>query len=313
MPPWPSAPSTLSRAQSPCGTAARARSPRGPRPYRRAMPVSTPHSSRNTSRSGAIPPTPASASVGHAARAAATSARPCSAACRLRLFHVQPHRRSARPTVHGGTRTPVRSASRSRHSAKVRWFASRSRPSNAASTSPAIRAFGPPPIRLAVRRPSTRASRARRWAVERPTANRRAAARGVAPASTAARTRPRRSAEYDPAIDTSVPPYGHRCPDFLAVRSSTTLPPLARSGVPAARRLAEEGRDGRDARRRLGGVAGAPARGVSGGGRGRGLPPFWARLGDRGQRRWPPFYVRALTLPAERKGVEPMAARVAPG
>src|SRR3954471_5189377 len=34
---------------------------------------------------------------------------------------------------------------------------------------------------------------------------------------------------------------------------STTLPPLARSGVPAARRLAAEGRDGRDARRRLGG------------------------------------------------------------
>src|SRR5438132_925149 len=40
------------------------------------------------------------------------------------------------------------------------------------------------------------------------------------PAATpAARTRPRRSAEYDPAIDTSFPPYGHRCPDFLAVRS----------------------------------------------------------------------------------------------
>src|SRR4051812_49505027 len=83
------------------------------------MPVSTPHSSRNTRRSGAIPPTPASASAGHAARAAATSARPCSAACRLCLFHVQPHRRSARPTVQGCTRTPVRSASRSRHSERT--------------------------------------------------------------------------------------------------------------------------------------------------------------------------------------------------
>src|SRR3954469_12759010 len=161
--------------------------------------------------------------AGLGARAAATSARSRSAACRLRFFHVQPHRRRARPTVQGWTRTPVRSASRSRHSASVRWFASRSRPSNAASTSPAIRGFGPPPIRLAVRRPSTRASRAQRWAVERPTVNRRAAAPGVAPASTAARTRPRRSAEYDPAIDTSVPPYGHRCPDFLAVRSTTAV------------------------------------------------------------------------------------------
>src|SRR3954469_23156044 len=47
----------------------------------------------------------------------------------------------------------------------------------------------------------------------------------------------------------------------------TTLPPLARSGVPAARRLAEEGRDGRDARRRLGGGAGALAGAVPGGGR----------------------------------------------
>ena len=117
----------------------------------------------------------------HAARAAATSARSRPAACRLRLFHVQPHRRSARPTVQGWTRTPVRSASRSRHSARVRWFASSNNPGSAASTSPVIRGFGPPPSRFAVRRPSTRASRARRWAVERPTANRRAAAPGVAP------------------------------------------------------------------------------------------------------------------------------------
>src|SRR4051794_22957016 len=147
MPSRPRAPSTLSRVQGPCGTSPSALVPRGLRPWSRAMPVSTPHSSRNTRRSGATPPTPASASAGHAARAAATSARPCSAACRLRLFHVQPHRRSARPTVQGCTRTPVRSASRSRHSAKVRWFASPSRPSNAASTSPVILGFGPPPIR----------------------------------------------------------------------------------------------------------------------------------------------------------------------
>src|SRR5689334_8432636 len=176
------------------------------------MPVSTPHSSRNTGRSGASPPTPASSSTGHAARAAATSARSCSAARRLRLFHVQPRRRSARPTVQGCTRTPVRSASRSRHSARVRWFASFSRPNNAASTSPLIRGFGPPPIRFAARRPSVRAAVAQRYAVERPTAYRRAAAPGVAPASTAARTRPRRSVEYALAIVTSVPDVGTDVP-----------------------------------------------------------------------------------------------------
>src|SRR3954470_973899 len=126
------------------------------------MLVSTPHSSRNTSRSGAIPATPAAASVGQAARAAAMAARSYYAAGRLRFFHVQPHRRGARPTVQGCTRTPVRAASRSRHSASVRWFASANRPSKAASTSPAILGFGPPPIRLAARRPSVRASRAQR-------------------------------------------------------------------------------------------------------------------------------------------------------
>src|SRR5690349_24547026 len=43
------------------------------------------------------------------------------------------------------------------------------------------------------------------------------------------------------------------------------------------------------------------------------LEPFLARLGRKEQRRWAPFYVRGLILPGERKSVEPMAARVAPG
>src|SRR3954470_24052908 len=59
---------------------------------------------------------------------------------------------------------------------------------------------------------------------------------------------------------------------------STTLPPLARSGVPAARRLAEEGRDGRDARRRLGGWAGALARAVPGAARAQGAAALGALL-----------------------------------
>src|SRR3954466_363111 len=46
---------------------------------------------------------------------------------------------------------------------------------------------------------------------------------------------------------------------------------------------------------------------------GRWLGPFLARLGRREQRRWAPFYVKGLILPGERKSVEPMAARVAPG
>src|SRR4051812_40632223 len=46
---------------------------------------------------------------------------------------------------------------------------------------------------------------------------------------------------------------------------------------------------------------------------GRWLEPFLARLGRKGQRRWAPFYVKGLILPGERKSVEPMAARVAPG
>ncbi len=83
------------------------------------MLVSTPHSSRKTRRSGAIPPTPA-ASVHHAWRARATSSRSCSLARRVRFFHVHPARRSARCTVVGCTRTPSVSARRAAISAKVR-------------------------------------------------------------------------------------------------------------------------------------------------------------------------------------------------
>src|SRR3982751_2991625 len=46
---------------------------------------------------------------------------------------------------------------------------------------------------------------------------------------------------------------------------------------------------------------------------GRWLEPFPARLGRKEQRRWAPFYLKGLILPGERKSVEPMAARVAPG
>ncbi len=43
------------------------------------------------------------------------------------------------------------------------------------------------------------------------------------------------------------------------------------------------------------------------------LGPFLARLRREAQRRWAPFYLKGLILPGERKSVEPMAARVAPG
>ena len=43
------------------------------------------------------------------------------------------------------------------------------------------------------------------------------------------------------------------------------------------------------------------------------LEPFLARLRRKAQRRWAPFYLKGLLLPGERKRVEPMAARVAPG
>jgi SRSO17 transposase len=43
------------------------------------------------------------------------------------------------------------------------------------------------------------------------------------------------------------------------------------------------------------------------------LAPFLARLRHQAQRHWAPFYLKGLILPGERKSVEPMAARVAPG
>jgi SRSO17 transposase len=43
------------------------------------------------------------------------------------------------------------------------------------------------------------------------------------------------------------------------------------------------------------------------------LEPFLARLRRQAQRRWAPVYLKGLILPGERKSVEPMAARVAPG
>jgi transposase len=43
------------------------------------------------------------------------------------------------------------------------------------------------------------------------------------------------------------------------------------------------------------------------------LAPFLAALPRAEQRRWAPLYVRGLLLPGERKSVEPMATRVAPG
>ena len=43
------------------------------------------------------------------------------------------------------------------------------------------------------------------------------------------------------------------------------------------------------------------------------LEPFLARLRRKEQRHWAPFYLKGLILPGERKSVEPMAARVAPG
>jgi SRSO17 transposase len=46
---------------------------------------------------------------------------------------------------------------------------------------------------------------------------------------------------------------------------------------------------------------------------GRWLEPFLARLRRKEQRHWAPFYLKGLILPGERKSVEPMAARVAPG
>jgi SRSO17 transposase len=43
------------------------------------------------------------------------------------------------------------------------------------------------------------------------------------------------------------------------------------------------------------------------------IEPFLARLRRQAQRHWAPFYLKGLILPGERKSVEPLAARVAPG
>jgi hypothetical protein len=43
------------------------------------------------------------------------------------------------------------------------------------------------------------------------------------------------------------------------------------------------------------------------------LAPFLERLRRQAQRRWAPVYLKGLIPPGERKGVEPMAARIAPG
>jgi hypothetical protein len=43
------------------------------------------------------------------------------------------------------------------------------------------------------------------------------------------------------------------------------------------------------------------------------LEPFLVRLSRQAQRRWAPVYLQGLLLPGERKSVEPMAHRVAPG
>jgi hypothetical protein len=47
--------------------------------------------------------------------------------------------------------------------------------------------------------------------------------------------------------------------------------------------------------------------------RGRWLAPFLAALSRPEPRRWAPLYLRGLLLPGERKSIEPMAARIAPG
>jgi SRSO17 transposase len=41
--------------------------------------------------------------------------------------------------------------------------------------------------------------------------------------------------------------------------------------------------------------------------------PFLGALGNKKRRLWAPFYLKGLLLPGERKSIEPMAARVAPG
>src|SRR3712207_648856 len=64
--------------------------------------------------------------------------------------------------------------------------------------------------------------------------------------------------------------------------------------------------------RRRGAMDGSPAEGWEDE-LGRWLEPFLARLRRKAQRRGAPVYLKGLLLPGERKSVEPMAARVAPG
>jgi SRSO17 transposase len=60
-------------------------------------------------------------------------------------------------------------------------------------------------------------------------------------------------------------------------------------------------------------MAAAPADGGWGQELERWLEPFLLRLRRQAQRHWARFYLEGLILPGERKSVEPMAARVAPG
>src|SRR4051794_23237634 len=99
-------------------------------------------------------------------------------------------------------------------------------------------------------------------------------------------------------VPAEVTPEGSRS---LGGALSTTLPPPARPGVSVARLLATEGA-----------MEGTSADGWEAE-LGRWLEPFLARLGRKEQRHWAPFYLKGLILPGERKSVEPMAARVAPG
>jgi hypothetical protein len=46
---------------------------------------------------------------------------------------------------------------------------------------------------------------------------------------------------------------------------------------------------------------------------GRWVAPFLGQLQRQVQRHWVPFYLKGLTLPGERKSIEPMAVRVACG
>jgi hypothetical protein len=75
----------------------------------------------------------------------------------------------ARPMVHGCTRTPVSSASRSRYSRRVRWFSALTRSLSAASASSLITGPDAPRIGFASSRPSAWAVSIHRYTLERPT------------------------------------------------------------------------------------------------------------------------------------------------